>query len=374
MRTALLILMALCGQNPENIVKEKKSYNEIYSSQPEQFSHEPNSFLVRVIQGRKPGRALDVAMGQGRNSLWLASRGWQVTGFDISDVAVAEAREQAKALRLSIETFVLPYEQFDWGKDKWDLIVFSYFLPQAALPKVWDSLRAGGLVVVEGFHIDTARIRPLGGGYHDNELFRVFERYRILDYEDVQDRQDWGRQYGETNRLVRVLAQKPVPGDPGCSWESRSYNAGDSMCWGARWKCGSEGWEYAGPCDPATGDARLAVILKSAEDWNRGDIEAFVKSYEQTPETTFVGTTVVQGAEDLLARYRRRYPDRARMGKLTFSDLRSRTLSPTLAIVTGRFTLDRAAEAGGSTTGLFTLVMRRGPGGWRIIHDQTSSQ
>ena len=123
---------------------------------------------------------------------------------------------------------------------------------------------------------------------------------------------------------------------------------------------------------PGTNDERLALILKSAEDWNRGDIEAFVKSYEQTPETTFVGTAVVHGAEDILARYRRNYPDRARMGKLTFSELQARTLSATLAIVTGRFTLERAADSGGKATGLFTLVLRRGPDGWRIIHDHTS--
>ena len=117
---------------------------------------------------------------------------------------------------------------------------------------------------------------------------------------------------------------------------------------------------------------RLAVIIKSAEDWNRGDVEAFVQSYEQTPETTFVGAAVLHGAEDILARYRRSYPDRAHMGKLTFSELQARTLSPTLAIVTGRFTLERSAEAGGKATGLFTLVLRRGPNGWRIIHDHTS--
>ncbi len=120
------------------------------------------------------------------------------------------------------------------------------------------------------------------------------------------------------------------------------------------------------------GDEPLAVIRKSVEDWNRGDIEAFVKSYEQTPETTFVGTTIVHGANDILARYRRSYPDRAHMGKLTFSELQARTLSPTLAIVTGRFTLERTAEAGGRATGLFTLVMRRSQGSWRIIHDHTS--
>lgn len=365
-----LVCAGLYGQ--ENIERERRSYNEIYSSQPDTFRAEPNAFLVRTMQGRKPGRALDAAMGQGRNALWLASQGWKVTGFDVSDVAIAAARKQAAVRGLDIETSVTPFESFDWGKDKWDLVVFSYFLPREALPKVWEALRPGGLIVVEGFHIDTARIRPLGGGYRDNELFKVFENYRMLTYEDVQDRQDWGRQFGETNRLVRVLAQKRIPNPPGCEWEGKPYSAGESMCWGARWQCGQEGWEAAGKCDAATADERLAVIVQSAGDWNRGDIEAFVRSYEQTPETTFVGATVTHGAEDILARYRRGYPDRARMGKLTFSELQARTLSSTLAIVTGRFTLDRAAEAGGKSTGLFTLVLRRGPAGWRIIHDHTS--
>ncbi len=99
---AVLILIALFAQNQEKTEQERKSYNEIYASEPETFSHEPNTFLVRMIQGRKPGRALDVAMGQGRNKLWLASQGWQVTGFDVSDVAVEEARKQAKVRGLNI--------------------------------------------------------------------------------------------------------------------------------------------------------------------------------------------------------------------------------------------------------------------------------
>src|SRR5882724_6884546 len=67
----------------------------------------------------------------------------------------------------------------------------SYFFPQAALPKVWDALKPGGLILVEGFHIDTARVRPVGG-YHNNELFQVLKDYRMLIYEDVEDRQEWG--------------------------------------------------------------------------------------------------------------------------------------------------------------------------------------
>lgn len=246
----LFFSAAVIAQTPPPYIEgERTAYNEIYEKKPQFFTREPNEFLVRTIQGRKPGRALDVAMGQGRNAIWLASQGWQVTGFDVSDSAVKEAKERAAKLGLELTALVTPYEQFDWGKDRWDLIVFSYFLPQSALPKAWESLRAGGLVVVEGFHVDTAQIRPIGGGYHNNELLRVFEQYRILKYEDVEDRQDWGRQFGETNRLVRVLAQKPGPAISGCSWESKSYSTGEAMCWGtAKWTCGAEGWEFSGKC------------------------------------------------------------------------------------------------------------------------------
>lgn len=189
---------------PAYLEEERKAYDKIYLSERETFSTNPNAFLGRMISGRRPGRALDVGMGQGRNSIWLASQGWSVTGFDISPVAVAEAQREASKRGLKIETQVIPYELFDWGTEKWDLILFSYFFPQSALPKVWEALRPGGLILVEGFHADAGRIRPIGGGYHDNELFRVLERYRILVYEDAEDQQEWGRQFGATNRLVRV--------------------------------------------------------------------------------------------------------------------------------------------------------------------------
>ncbi len=117
----------------------------------------------------------------------------------------------------------------------------------------------------------------------------------------------------------------------------------------------------------------LAVVEKSADDWNRGDLEAFVQCYEQSPETTFVGTEVSRGTDQVLSRYKRTYPDPARMGKTTFSELEARPLTPELAIVTGRFHLQRDAASGGDKSGLFTLVMRKRTSGWRIIHDHTSA-
>ena len=117
----------------------------------------------------------------------------------------------------------------------------------------------------------------------------------------------------------------------------------------------------------------LAPILKSADDWNRGDLQAFMQSYETSPDTTFVGAEVARGTDAVLARYRRTYSTVEQMGKTSFSELKVRPLSPDLSIVTGRFTLERAASFGGRKTGVFTLVMRKSSAGWRIIHDHTSA-
>ena len=115
------------------------------------------------------------------------------------------------------------------------------------------------------------------------------------------------------------------------------------------------------------------VLVKSAADWSRGDLDAFLESYEQSAETTFVGTNVTRGTDGLKTRYQRAYPDAAHMGKTTFSELQVRPLTVELAIVTGRYALERKAEFGGNAHGIFTLVMRKGPKGWRIIHDHTSA-
>lgn len=244
----LLTLVTTCGAQ-DAVDRERKAYDEIYSSQPETFSASPNAFLTRVIAGRKPGNALDVGMGQGRNAIWLAENGWAVTGFDISAVGVERARQEAAKRKLRIDALVTPYERFDWGKEKWDLIVFAYFFPQSALPLVWESLKPGGLIVIEGFHADTGRVRPIGGGYTDKKMFDILRAYRFLIYEDVDDKQEWGRQYGDTNRLVRVLAQKPTALPAGCSWKGQHYATEEFMCWGvARWSCTAEGWQYSGTC------------------------------------------------------------------------------------------------------------------------------
>jgi ketosteroid isomerase-like protein len=119
-------------------------------------------------------------------------------------------------------------------------------------------------------------------------------------------------------------------------------------------------------------DAALRAVLKAqAADWNRGDIDAFMRGYWNSPEITFAGTSgVSRGWQTVLDHYHKNYPDRAAMGHLDFSEIEITPLGNDAALILGRWHLTREA---GPVGGIFTLVARRFPEGWRIIHDHTST-
>jgi ketosteroid isomerase-like protein len=114
-----------------------------------------------------------------------------------------------------------------------------------------------------------------------------------------------------------------------------------------------------------------AVLNEQVAAWNRGDIEGFMQKYWKSERLVFVGSNgITRGWQTVLERYKRVYPDRAAMGKLTFSDLETTALGKDAALVLGRWKLERTADKPG---GVFTLILRRFPEGWRIVHDHTSS-
>lgn len=118
--------------------------------------------------------------------------------------------------------------------------------------------------------------------------------------------------------------------------------------------------------------AVTAVVLKSAADWNRGDLEAFMSSYWHSDDLRFAsGNSVIRGHDATLARYRARYgDDRESMGHLSFGDLETTMLCEDAATVFGRYVLVRSD---GTHEGLFTLLLRRVDGAWKIVADHTSS-
>ncbi len=120
-------------------------------------------------------------------------------------------------------------------------------------------------------------------------------------------------------------------------------------------------------------EAAIRQLLgQQAADWNRGDVEAFMKAYEDSPTTTFVGQKVEYGYGAILERYKRVYTTPAAMGKLTFSNLAIRVLDSHYATATGNFHLERTTAGGGNTDGIFSLLLKNDPTGWKIILDHSN--
>ena len=182
----------------------RDTWNEIYRNGLG-FERKPNRLLVETVKGKKPGTALDVAMGQGRNALHLAAAGWKVTGIDFSDEGLRIAREEAARRKLPLEAINVNIDEYDFGKDRWDLVTMIYATEKVAwIEKIKPALRPGGLFVVEYFAQDPDD--PGDGGFAPGQLAKLFASgFEILRDEVVEDAPDWALDHA---RLVRFVAKK----------------------------------------------------------------------------------------------------------------------------------------------------------------------
>ena len=187
-------------------------FDRVYTTREGFFSQKPNLFLAQAIQGIKPGAALDVSMGQGRNSIYLAQQGWEVTGFDIADEGLAIARSNARKAGLKIQAIQSGYQEFGFGKSQWDLVAMIYaFFPirdASYIRKLIDSIRPGGIIVFEHF-LSPDPIEAAGriGVPAENELLKTFSGFHVIRYEEVTEIADWVAS-GKPAPIVRLLATK----------------------------------------------------------------------------------------------------------------------------------------------------------------------
>jgi ketosteroid isomerase-like protein len=168
--------------------------------------------------------------------------------------------------------------------------------------------------------------------------------------------------------MIRHLCMSAL-GKPGFIWRSAPVLLVSALVLFASTLASAQA---AGRQDRANAFAQIRNVLRVQQAaWNRGDIDAFMNGYARSRSTTFVSEdTVRRGWETVRDRYRKKYSDCAKMGLLTFSDLEITSLGSDAAVVLGRWKLKRAQD---QPHGRFTLILRRLPEGWRIVHDHTSA-
>lgn len=150
-------------------------WNDRYATEGAIFGLEPNQFVVAHLADVPPGRALDLGAGQGRNAVWLATRGHTVTAVDLSEVACAEAAKLAAVAGVTIETVAADLAVWEPPQGTFDLVLLSYLqvVPEMRRPiheRAARALAPGGIVFVIAHHRDNLE-HGVGGPQHADLLF-----------------------------------------------------------------------------------------------------------------------------------------------------------------------------------------------------------
>jgi rhodanese-related sulfurtransferase len=176
----------------------------------------PSSFLVENFDLLPRGLALDIAMGQGRNAIYLATRGFDVDGVDVDPRAVARARAAARRLGAPIRavvgnvedgTYIIPIETYDV------IVVFNY-LHRPLFNDIREGLKPGGVVVYQTFTTKQACYGHPTNPDHllrPGELREMFQDWEILRYREVTGR---SRSSGSPSAVASIVARKPATGKP----------------------------------------------------------------------------------------------------------------------------------------------------------------
>jgi SAM-dependent methyltransferase len=165
------------------------AWDERYAAAPLVWSAGPNQFVASELGELPPGRAVDLACGEGRNAIWLATRGWDVTGVDFSAVAVDKARQ------LSSDVEWVVGDALTWAGQGYDLAVLAYLQLRAherrtAVRNAWSALVPGGHLLVVA-HDSTNLTEGTGGPqdasvlYTAEDVLSDVEGYDVLRAERV---------------------------------------------------------------------------------------------------------------------------------------------------------------------------------------------
>lgn len=204
---SLLCLLGLCGfvvlDSSWAAEDDKERWNKKYETETYLFGRDPIPFLKDHVDLLPKGNALDLAMGEGRNGVFLATKGFQVTGVDISEAGFKKAQSLAAEKGVTLTTVVADLEQYPIPPEAFDVIICTYYLQRDLFPKIARALKPGGMVVIETYTVDHLHYRPNFNKaflLERNELLTLLPGLRVLRYQEV----DTGKE-----AFASLLAQKP---------------------------------------------------------------------------------------------------------------------------------------------------------------------
>lgn len=206
---------------------DSDAWNARYAAAPDLvWTGEPNRFVVQELAGLSPGRALDLAAGEGRNAVWLATRGWHVTAIDFSHVAVDRGRHLARARGVAVSWVVGDVRDQIAPPGRFDAVLVAYLhLPAAdragVLANAAAALAAGGTLLVVGH--DRANLAGGIGGPHDPALLYTPEEIVAeLDGLTVHRAETAGRPVPVDGGTVDARDTVVVAVSPLTSWTGRT--------------------------------------------------------------------------------------------------------------------------------------------------------
>jgi len=173
-----------------------RDWEQIYSS-PADLDFTPSPLLVELADRLQPARALDLACGHGRNTLYLARLGWQVTAVDSSPAAIRLVLDRAAGLSVDAHVADLASGAWPIPPDSYDLICDFLYLERSLFPAIRQAVVPGGLFVASILVADT----PGNFELHPGELRRYFADWKILFYSESLEA-------GQSRRTARLIARR----------------------------------------------------------------------------------------------------------------------------------------------------------------------
>ena len=197
------------------MVSAKQKWNDRYGAPDYEPDDDPVPFLIEVTERLTVGRALCLAAGCGRNAVFLAGRGFHVTAVDISERGLALCGRSARDRGVEVESVVADLNNYDMGRNAYDLITMLYYHEEGLYPGIRAALRPGGHFLFQTFSRDQLKRdwgpRDLDHLADGSRLLDAFGSWRIRHYEDSQiPAPEQGE--GKTAAIVRLLAEKGEAG------------------------------------------------------------------------------------------------------------------------------------------------------------------